>query len=180
MSDFQTIKIFLASSEELNSDRKAFRNFCGNVNIVLAEHQYRIQPLMWEDFGAEYNLTRKQDDYNKKIRESNIVLVLFKTIAGQYTIEELQVAVESHESSDVLVYQKTLGDNQSHSDSFETLHRDYDDKVNFRDYSFIDKINIDLIEKLKNFIPESILETCEKGDFIALGKFKIADKRKIK
>ena len=84
----RTIKIFLASSEELENDRNAFGNLIRRLDNIYEKQGIRIELFEWEDYDSAYNDRRKQDEYNDKVRASDMFLALFYKKAGKYTIEE--------------------------------------------------------------------------------------------
>lgn len=107
----KTIKIFLASSEELTEDRNAFGNLVRRLDKIYEKRGIRIELFEWEDYDAAYNDRRKQDEYNDQIRGSDMFLALFHTKAGKFTIEEFNVATEEfkkHASPKVYTYCKDL------------------------------------------------------------------------
>ena len=91
----KTIKIFLASSEELENDRNAFGNLIRRLDNIYEKRGIRIIMSPWEDQDAAYNDRRKQDEYNDIVRASDIFLAIFHTRAGKFTIEEFDVATEA-------------------------------------------------------------------------------------
>ncbi len=108
-----TINIFLASSEELKEDRVWFGDFVQGINKIYKERGKGVDVFKWEFFDAANNDRRKQDEYNEKVRESNMFLALFHKKAGKYTLEEYDVAMETYRKSKkypkVYVYCKKLG-----------------------------------------------------------------------
>ena len=90
----KTIRIFLASSEELENDRNAFGNLIRRLDDIYEKRGIRIKLFKWEDYDAAYNDRRKQDEYNGYVRESDIFLAVFHRVAGKFTIEEFDVATE--------------------------------------------------------------------------------------
>lgn len=99
------IKIFLASSDELLEDRIAFGDFVRRLDSLYKKRGISIELFKWEDFEAYYTKRRKQDEYNDKIKESDFFLALFHTKAGQFTIEEFNVAKDEYDrNSSPLVY----------------------------------------------------------------------------
>ncbi len=88
------IKIFLASSEELENDRNAFGNLIRRLNKSYEKRGISLDLFEWEDFDAAYNDRRKQEEYNDEVRASDMFLALFHTKAGRFTIEEFEIAVE--------------------------------------------------------------------------------------
>ena len=107
----KTIKIFLASSEELDNDRMAFGNLVRRLDDMYEKRGIRIKLFEWEDYDAAFNDRRKQDEYNNYVRQSDVFLALFHKKAGKFTIEEFNVASEEFKtktSPKVYTYCKDL------------------------------------------------------------------------
>ena len=107
----KTIKIFLASSEELDNDRMAFGNLVRRLDDMYEKRGIRIKLFEWEDYDAAFNDRRKQDEYNDYVRQSDVFLALFHKKAGKFTLEEFDVASEEfkeHASPKVYTYCKDL------------------------------------------------------------------------
>ena len=107
----KTIKIFLASSEELDNDRIAFGNLVRRLDDMYERRGIRIKLFEWEDYDSAFNDRRKQDEYNDYVRNSDIFLALFHKKAGKFTLEEFDVASEEfkeHASPKVYTYCKDL------------------------------------------------------------------------
>ena len=83
----KTIKIFLASSEELTDDRNAFGNLVRRLDKIYEKRGIRIELFEWEDYDSAFNDQRKQDEYNERVRESDVFLALFHKKAGAFTVE---------------------------------------------------------------------------------------------
>ena len=90
----KTIKIFIASSDELVNDRNAFGNLVRRLDKIYEQKGIRIELFEWEDYDAAYNDRRKQDEYNDQVRACDMFLAFFHIKAGKYTIEEFDVATE--------------------------------------------------------------------------------------
>ncbi len=90
------IKVFLASSEELEQDREAFGNFIRRLDNLYEKRGIRIKLFEWEDLDSAYNDKRKQDEYNEYVKQSDIFLALFRTKAGKFTVEEFELARNEH------------------------------------------------------------------------------------
>jgi Leucine-rich repeat (LRR) protein len=88
----RTIKIFLASSSELEEDRDAFDLHFRKENDRLLKKGIYLEILRWETFLDAISETRLQDEYNEAVRDSDIFVSLFKTKTGKYTAEEFDVA----------------------------------------------------------------------------------------
>ncbi|MEL7145480.1 MAG: COR domain-containing protein, partial [Bacteroidota bacterium] len=88
----RTVSIFLASSDELKEDRRAFEIFINRENKELNESNIFLRLENWEDGNDKMSNTRLQDEYNKKVAASDIFLGLFWSKVGKYSREEFQTA----------------------------------------------------------------------------------------
>jgi hypothetical protein len=89
----ESIKIFLASSEELKDDRKAFETYLYQKSILWKQERGIFLELKsWENFVDAMSLTRLQDEYNKAVRDCDIFVLLFWTKVGKYSEEEFETA----------------------------------------------------------------------------------------
>ena len=88
----QKIKLFLASSAELEADRRQFEIFLNRKNREWVEKGAFLDLVIWEDFLDAVSQTRLQDEYNKAIRGCDIFVMLFFTKVGKYTEEEFETA----------------------------------------------------------------------------------------
>jgi len=112
------IKVFLASSNELEFERIAFGNLVRRLDDIYEKRGIRVKLFEWEDFDAAYNCRPKQGEYNEHIKTSDMFLALFHTKAGEFTVEEFNLASKEFKqkaSPKVYVYCKNLkqGDIQS-------------------------------------------------------------------
>ena len=85
-------KLFLASSSELQEDRKEFELFIRRKNDHWVPKGVYLKPILWENFLDRMSKTRLQDEYNKAIRECDLFVMLFWTKVGPYTEEEFGTA----------------------------------------------------------------------------------------
>ena len=98
-------RLFLASSSELESDRRDFEIFINRKNKDLADKEIFIHLEKWEDFLDAMSQTRLQDEYNKAIENCDIFVMLFFTKVGKYTEEEFDIAFRKFkESNKPLIY----------------------------------------------------------------------------
>lgn len=107
------INIFLASSiVEFANERMMVENFIRNISDNFEEkYNIKIQPLLCENFDDAYSFSRKQEEYNQKIRESEFCFFIFFTKVGKYTHEEFEVAKEQFEKTKkpkIYTYFKTI------------------------------------------------------------------------
>lgn len=102
-------RIFLASSNELKADREAVEIAINRLNKRWVHRGLFIHLEIWEDFDDTVSATRKQDDYNKALRNCDMAAVLAYSKVGKYTAEEFQEAIAAFKAQGkpkVLVYLK--------------------------------------------------------------------------
>ena len=86
------IKIFLASSNELKSDREKFAKEINRKKELWNEKNISLHLDIWEDLSARMSPTRSQDEYNQKVREADLFVLLAYSKVGMYTEEEFDIA----------------------------------------------------------------------------------------
>ncbi len=91
----RTIKIFLASSEELRKDRDDFDLYFRQRNDALRKEGVYLEINRWENFLDAMSETRLQEEYNQQVRACDLFVCLFMTKVGSYTEEEFDVAYQT-------------------------------------------------------------------------------------
>lgn len=91
----KNINIFFASSEELKLERGEFSDIIDDLNHALKPLDLMIDPFKWEHLDSSMGQLHKQEEYNIKIRQCNICLVMFWERFGEYTEQELNTAYEA-------------------------------------------------------------------------------------
>lgn len=89
----QSTKIFLASSSELEDERREFEIFIGRKNREWQRRGVFLELVVWEDFLDSVSPTRLQDEYNAAIRDCDLFMMLFCTKVGKYSEEEFDTAL---------------------------------------------------------------------------------------
>jgi len=101
----KTIKIFLASSEELKEDRKEFEIYINRLNKLFEKKGKFFELNIWEDFIDSMSKTGLQEKYNNAVKKSDIFVSLFFTKVGKFTKEEFEIAFgQFKKSNKPLVY----------------------------------------------------------------------------
>lgn len=95
LQKMKTIKIFLASSAELKSDREQFEIFINRKNKQWVNRGVFLHLLIWEDGLDAMSKTRLQDEYNKAIRECDLFVVLFLPRSGNIPRKSLRLLLVS-------------------------------------------------------------------------------------
>lgn len=94
----KTIRVFVASSAELKRERMELVDLTHDMNDDLEGRNIKLKPVLWEYMDSSMRSERKEDEYLVKLRECEICIVLFWQILGEYTVEELDVAIEEMRS----------------------------------------------------------------------------------
>ncbi len=90
----ETYNVFIASSSELKKEREELVDLLLDLNDELEEQGVKFKSELWEFMDSSMRAGRKEDEYLEKLRQCEICLVLFWRTLGEYTKEELDVAVE--------------------------------------------------------------------------------------
>jgi Leucine-rich repeat (LRR) protein len=88
----RTVKIFLASSAELVTERDQFELYFRQQNDIYRKQGFYLEIVRWENFFDAMSKTRSQDEYNKALRGCDVFLSLFFTKTGKFTHEEFDAA----------------------------------------------------------------------------------------
>ena len=86
----KTVKLFLASSNELVDDRKEFELSISRHNDSLIDKNIYIKLIIWENFIEAMSKEGLQNEYNKAATQSDIFIMLFFTKVGKFTLEEFE------------------------------------------------------------------------------------------
>lgn len=89
----KTIDLFMASSAELKLERLELVDLLQDLSEETEERGIRLKPVLWEFMDSSMRAERKEDEYLERLRQCEICLVLFWRTLGEYTVEELDVAV---------------------------------------------------------------------------------------
>jgi hypothetical protein len=88
----RTIKIFLASSSELEEERDQFELYFRQQHDYYRQQGIYLKIIRWENFLDAMSETRLQDEYNQAVKDCDIFVSLFFTKTGKYTEEEFEAA----------------------------------------------------------------------------------------
>jgi len=91
-NNMKIIKIFLASSNELKPEREQFEIEVSRKNNLWKEKSIALQLVIWEDLTARMSSTCSQDEYNERIEEGDLFVLLAYSKVGMYTEEEFETA----------------------------------------------------------------------------------------
>lgn len=155
MDKKKEVRMFLASSiDDLKDDRVEIGNFIRMMDKIYSHHGVKIILNMCEDEVSAISKTRKQEEYNQQIRDSQLCFVLFFNKAGERTVEEFHVAHESYLAKDyprtVVCFKKGQG---YAPDQTMLAFREYLEKelgCDYEVYEQIDSLKLKLCIMLMN------------------------------
>ena len=88
-----TIKVFLASSiKEFSKERQTLMAFFQTLNNIYHERGVFLEMIICESLSHQMQNVRAQEMYNRAILESEYFYVIIGNQAGEYTIEEFNIA----------------------------------------------------------------------------------------
>ena len=155
----KNITVFLASSDELKNDRNSFHSLVASLDEIFEPRGYRIRCRRWEDFSAFCTGSRTQDDYNRIVRASDICICMFHRKAGEYTIEELNQALDEYVKSQshpkTFVYIRALIEGEMEDEALKRFKEDLFDRVGhyWCNYATDDAMKLHFVMQLERIIP---------------------------
>lgn len=96
------IKIFLASSNELRSEREHFEREIYRKCKAWLDRRIFLHLDIWEDLSARMSADGSQNEYNKFIQAADLFVLLAYTKVGMYTAEEFTTAFGQFQSTQKL------------------------------------------------------------------------------
>jgi hypothetical protein len=88
----QIKRIFLASSEELKDDRRAFELMIGRLNQQWRQRDIMFDLVVWENFIDAMSEEGLQKEYDKAVTDCDLFVMMFFTKVGPYTLQEFETA----------------------------------------------------------------------------------------
>lgn len=133
------IRIFLASSNELERERELFEiNLYRKCQEWFNQKKAFLYLDIWENMSAKMSQTNSQDEYNKFVENADIVVVLAYSKVGKYTYSEFETARRTFKSTNkpfIFIYFKSnpkyTGSNLKDLESLENFKKLLSDLVYF-------------------------------------------------
>ena len=153
------VKLFLASGNALKKDRDEIMLFLANKNQFLVKHGIFLELVRWEFLSSSFSETRKQDDFNKVLDESEIFTCLIFDRIGQYTKEEFDKAYQNYKQGKnpkkFYLYFKTLpkGKREEAIEVYELKKTIEKDEQIYREYKNPDQLKLFLNQNLDEDLP---------------------------
>jgi len=149
------IKIFLASSiEDLREDRLQIGDFFRQLNDIYMDSGIYFSLIKCEDYDNAISSGGKQQEYDREIRESELVFFLFFRKVGDYTKHEFEVALEAFKNQKkpkIVTYFKYINTideaKQEVRDFMQMLDREM--KHYYNTYGNIDTLKLGILMQIK-------------------------------
>ena len=94
----KTMSVFVASSiNEFAMERELLKRLIGRLNNHLINENLYIKLILCEYISKAMAKGRKQEEYNDKIRTSDLFFILVGRRLGEYTHEEFEVAKTAYD-----------------------------------------------------------------------------------
>lgn len=160
----QTVNIFAASSGELHEERRELRDITNSVNKLFTHLKLDVKEWETDLESGSYQKKTIQDEINPLLEASQIVIVIFFSKIGKFTLEEYNLALEKKKK--VFLYFKKgfstdkIEENENYKKVLELREEIIkENKTLFKDYEnidqFINLVNTDLNRYLNKEYPAS-------------------------
>ena len=122
------VKIFLASSAELDNDKIQVEIFVSRKNKDWHSKRIFLELTTWKDFISSVTEERTQNEYDRYIQTSDISIFLFHTKLGRFTKEEFDTAHHAFIASHGKIKKPRI------YTYFKNEPNETDEIINFRNY----------------------------------------------
>jgi hypothetical protein len=161
-SNSNKISLFLASSEELKEDRRAFEILVSRLNTKWhAERGIFLDLQIWEIAPENLQLVRSQELYNESVRQAGIFVMLLHNRLGMYTQEEFEIAKERFlktRKPHIYIYYKESEASEEHLLQFLQQFAVSGKEYFYRKYNVFTEIELSVSHAIENyasiFLPE--------------------------
>ena len=159
------IKIFLASSEELQEERTVMEALFNRLNKLFKGRGLELDLEIWEYLDASMTDKRKQDEYNDVLKQCDICIVLFWRKFGCYTGEELDTAYQRMRQKEkpykIYVFFKNPNSDEI-TPELKDFIANYEKRYGghfFSKFEHVDTMKLEFLLQLENYQKELIGES---------------------
>lgn len=169
------IKIFLASSiVEFEHQRLELEAYINKLNKIYIRKGIFFELVVCEGLSNALSVKRKQEEYNQEIRDSQFFYILFGREAGEYTIEEFDVALEEFRRTGaprIYTYFQCLPEHEQ-GESVKNFMRRLDQELGhyYSVFDHIDSIKLNMLLELTRYSESSGAVKFEEGKATVNGK----------
>lgn len=157
----RTVKVFIASSDELSSEREKFDTLFAHLNRIFSARGIHLEASRWEFLDSSFGFIHKQEEYNREIKTCDICVVMFWQKFGEYTNIELNIANTElragRKPSKVYVFFKEPGVYSKQIVEFKAnFERDYGHF--YSKFDSCDKLQLDFVLQLERFLNSHLIK----------------------
>jgi tetratricopeptide (TPR) repeat protein len=153
----KTIKIFLASSEELAPEREKMTDLIYQLNKLFKGRGLELDLEKWEYLDSSMSSTRKQDEYNEVLKDCEMCLVIFWRRFGEFTSEEFDTAYQQMASGQnpkkIYVFFKTINNDHEITPELKSFKESIYTKYGhfFCKFDNVDTMKLEFLLQLENY-----------------------------
>lgn len=167
------LKVFVASSRELGSEREELATIANSVNGWLAElgeaervelgagEEERVGLEKWEYLNSAMGVEPKQNEYDRKLRDCDAVVGLCWRCLGKYTVRELSLAREEiragHRVRRLEVWFKDVAEDDAITPELASFRNRFGREWGVQEKSFAS------MEELRGLFTKMVLELLQKA-----------------
>lgn len=100
MQQVRTVRLFLASSNELASERDHVELIVSRKNVATIKHGLFLEVVRWERLPHTAEGAPIQESFNSQISTCAAMIALFHSRVGPFTEEELTIALKRHKNGE--------------------------------------------------------------------------------
>jgi hypothetical protein len=82
------LKYFIASAGSLKEERESIETYLSRKNDSLVDKGIYLEVVIWEKLSSSFSTERKQNEFNKALLESDVLICLAFDKVGPFTYEE--------------------------------------------------------------------------------------------
>ncbi len=170
------VKIFLASSiEDLREDRLQVGDFIRQLNEIYLDSGVHFSLIKCEDYDNSIVSGGKQQEYDREIRESELVFFLFFRKVGDYTRHEFEVALEAFQARKkprIITYFKTVSAPEEAAEEVSAFMQLLDGELKhyYNTYGHIDTLKLGMLMQIKLLQLDASQLKLENGQVLLGGK----------
>ena len=159
----RVIRVFIASSDELTSEREKFDTLFAHLNTIFEARGISLKPVKWEFLDSSAGPLHKQEEYNRELKTCDICVVVFWQKFGDYTKEELDVAYSElcagRKPTKLYVFFKEPADASEQMQNFKvSFDKEYAYGHFYGKFSTLDKLQLDFVLQLEHFLGSNLIK----------------------
>ena len=149
------IKIFLASSiTDLREDRLQVGDFIRQLNELYLDNGIHFSLVKCEDYDNAIAAGGKQSEFDREIRESDLIFFLFFKKVGDYTRHEFEVALDAFKTSNkpkIITYFKYVNTPEEANEEIKAFMALLDGELKhyYNTYNHIDALKLGMLMQIK-------------------------------